>query len=185
MQQQLSTTAMLQATHQALVHRVHNANDLQQQQQQQYYPSPAPPPPQQQQQCYQAPPSPQQQQQQQLSPLRSSSRGLLTPIGPGLGPGSGPGSPYRCDSPASPLAEVSMADIVGQGMTNASQAGVSRQQAARTSQQQQQQNEGPQLQLKAEPDREPAGLPSNRFYGRLGVRGSTDKERYLAPTGYL
>jgi hypothetical protein len=56
-------------------------------------------------------------------------------------------------------------------------------------QQQQQEEGGPQLQLVAPPERGAAGLPSSpgggRWYGRLGVRGSKDKERYLAPTGFL
>jgi hypothetical protein len=55
--------------------------------------------------------------------------------------------------------------------------------------QQQQDEGGPQLQLVAPPERGAAGLPSSpgggRWYGRLGVRGSRDKERYLAPTGFL
>jgi hypothetical protein len=116
-----------------------------------------------------------------LSPLRSSSQIRLSP---------GPGSPQMCDSPTSPLAEFSMTDMVGpglgQGSPSAAAAARSQQNGSRNSPvQQQQQEEGPRLQLRAEADRGAAGLPSSRFYGRLGVRGSSDKERYLAPTGFI
>jgi hypothetical protein len=174
MQQQLSAATLLQATHQSLMHRVNSASDLQQQQQH-----------------YSYPPSPQQQ-QQQYSPLRVPSRSHFSP---------GPGSPYRCDSPASPLAEVSMADMAQQQQgaygTSASPVPQSPQQQSQQQQphpqhspQQQQQHQGddgsPQLQLRVEPERGAAGLPSSpRYYGRLGVRGSRDRERFLAPTGYL
>jgi hypothetical protein len=114
--------------------------------------------------------------------LRSSSQSQMTP---------GPGLPHLCDSLTSSLAEFSMTDMAGPGLgqgspSAAAAAARSQQTGSRNSLvQQKKQQEGPTLQLRAEPDRGAAGLPSSRFYGRLGVRGSSDKERHLAPTGFL
>jgi hypothetical protein len=94
----------------------------------------------------------------------------------------GPASPGRCDSPQAFVAEVSVADMGwSAGSSSPSAAGT----AGSRGRQQEADDGQPQLQLRVEPERGAAGLPSSRFYGRLGVRGSTDKERWLAPTGFL
>lgn len=178
MQQQLATSAMLQATHHALMTRVNSTTDLHQRRQQQ------------QQEDNQPPPSPQQQQQElQLStaaPMRPSS----TPI---ISPGHN-----RCDSPAPSLAEMSMADMAMLGAAAAEQPGGSAQQrqqpspssSSRLAMQSEARDSGmqqqkPGLQEQQQKERGAAGLPSNKLYGRSTVKGSRDRERYLAPTGYL
>jgi len=192
MQQQLATSAMLQATHQALMTRVNSATDLHHRRQQQ----------QQQEEDYQPPPSPQQQQRElELSTAADMVQSSIPMISPGRN---------RCDSPAPSLAEVSMADMAVLGPAAAAAAAAAEQlvgsaqppqqhrqpspksssrlamqSEGRDSGSQQQQQQPGLQQQQQQKERGAAGLPSNKLYGRSTVKGSRERERYLAPTGYL